>query len=170
MRQIIFHSVRSYALWGGTPLAGVFFTITSGNSFYTKHAADVISHPTFTIRPIALSTSTRTGYYVTRYGLAPGSAPDADPGARDPRIKLMKRSWFEGRRCLDVGCNEGDLTLALVRTFRPRQMVGVDIDGYLVQRARKVSFDFFRGFCFSRMFIFDHLTRDVTERSIDSIH
>lgn len=52
---------------------------------------------------------------------------------------MLQASWFEGKKCLDVGCNEGDLTLELVRRFRPRRMVGVDIDGYLVQRARIVS-------------------------------
>ena len=59
-----------------------------------------------------------------------------------------------------MGCNEGDLTLALVRTFRPRQMVGIDIDGYLVQRARKVSFEMFFFFAEYR---FEHLTGDVAE-------
>ncbi|CAN0243435.1 unnamed protein product [Scytosiphon promiscuus] len=49
----------------------------------------------------------------------------------------MRRSWFEGKKCLDVGCNEGFLTLALVRSFRPRRMVGVDIDSYLVRLARR---------------------------------
>lgn len=86
----------------------------------------------------------RAGYYTTRYGVAPGSVPDEALGARDPRINLLQRSWFEGKKCLDVGCNEGHLTLAIVRRFRPRRMVGVDIDGYLVQLARKVGQ--FRGF------------------------
>ncbi|CBJ29762.1 conserved unknown protein [Ectocarpus siliculosus] len=89
-----------------------------------------------------------TGYYNTRYGIdgsgasaAGGSSATAaappPAGARDPRVGLMRRSWFEGKKCLDVGCNEGHLTLALVRTFRPRRMVGLDIDSYLVRRARK---------------------------------
>ncbi|CAN0158793.1 unnamed protein product [Ectocarpus fasciculatus] len=89
------------------------------------------------------------GYYNTRYGIggsgssaAGASSTTAAPvpapvGARDPRVGLMRRSWFEGKKCLDVGCNEGHLTLALVRSFRPRRMVGVDIDSYLVRRARK---------------------------------
>lgn len=60
-------------------------------------------------------------------------------GARDPRLGLMRRSWFEGKKCLDVGCNEGHLTIAIVRSFRPRRMVGIDIDSYLVQLAKRVS-------------------------------
>lgn len=96
----------------------------------------------------------RAGYYGTRYGNAPtpatGSSTSAVPaapaaaepalvGARDPRLGLLRRSWFEGKKCLDVGCNEGHLTIAIVRSFRPRRMVGIDIDSYLVQLAKRVS-------------------------------
>lgn len=81
----------------------------------------------------------RAGYYKTRYGVAPDSSIEPARDPRDPRISLLQASWFEGKKCLDVGCNEGDLMLELVRRFRPRRMVGVDIDGYLVQRARMVS-------------------------------
>lgn len=81
----------------------------------------------------------RAGYYKTRYGVAPESSIEPGLAPRDPRITLLQASWFEGKKCLDVGCNEGDLMLELVRRFRPRRMVGVDIDGYLVQRARVVS-------------------------------
>lgn len=77
------------------------------------------------------------GYYATRYGLS--DRTDAS-GLQDPRLDLLRTEWFEGKRCLDVGCNEGDLTLALVLRFRPCRMVGLDIDGKLVDRARKVIF------------------------------
>eukprot|EP00903_Cladosiphon_okamuranus_P008670 g8309.t1 len=90
-----------------------------------------------------------TGYYATRYGNGPspsfgssasaahaGASP-ALVGARDARLGLMRRSWFEGKKCLDVGCNEGHLTIAIVRSFRPRRMVGIDIDSYLVQLAKR---------------------------------
>lgn len=92
----------------------------------------------------------RAGYYKTRYGQAPGSSVEPVLAPRDPRVNLLQASWFEGKKCLDVGCNEGDLTLELVRRFRPRRMVGVDIDGYLVQRARIVS----EGFSFMLVFLF----------------
>lgn len=77
------------------------------------------------------------GYYATRYGLSDRTEAS---GLRDPRLDLLRTEWFEGKRCLDVGCNEGDLTLALVLRFRPCRMVGLDIDGKLVDRARKVIF------------------------------
>eukprot|EP00752_Nemacystus_decipiens_P006706 g6029.t1 len=91
-----------------------------------------------------------TGYYGTRYGNDPtpatGSSANTYPaaaaapdlvGARDPRLKLLRRSWFEGKKCLDIGCNEGHLTIAIVRSFRPRRMIGIDIDNYLVHLAKR---------------------------------
>ena len=32
---------------------------------------------------------------------------------QDPRIVVMDKSWFEDRKVLDIGCNSGQLTLAL---------------------------------------------------------
>lgn len=87
-----------------------------------------------------IHSRSRAGYYFTRYGSEPASAGDNSlrPGDRDPRLNILQGSWFEGKKCLDVGCNEGNLTLAIVRRFRPRQMVGVDIDKDLVELARDV--------------------------------
>ena len=31
----------------------------------------------------------------------------------DPRLRLMRAEWFRGRHVLDVGCNEGLVTLAV---------------------------------------------------------
>lgn len=36
----------------------------------------------------------------------------------DPRMKLFQREWFEGKHVLDIGCNSGELTIELARTFR----------------------------------------------------
>ncbi|KAL4431013.1 hypothetical protein ABPG75_006269 [Micractinium tetrahymenae] len=55
----------------------------------------------------------------------------------DPRLAAFERKWFARRRCLDVGCNEGVVTLALVQRFCPRSMLGVDIDGVLVAKANR---------------------------------
>ncbi len=49
--------------------------------------------------------------------------------------QVFERGWFAGRRCLDVGCNEGVLTLTLVRKFGTRSMLGIDIDEHLVKLA-----------------------------------
>lgn len=48
---------------------------------------------------------------------------------------MFERRWFARRRCLDVGCNEGLLTLALATRFGPRSMLGVDIDSGLIGKA-----------------------------------
>ena len=35
--------------------------------------------------------------------------------ADDPRLALMRREWFAGRKILDIGCNTGALTAAIAR-------------------------------------------------------
>lgn len=54
---------------------------------------------------------------------------------RPTSSQVFERRWFARRRCLDVGCNEGLLTLALATRFSPRSMLGVDIDSGLVGKA-----------------------------------
>lgn len=58
-----------------------------------------------------------------------------DQRPEDPRLAVFERRWFARRRCLDVGCNEGLITLALVARYHPRSMLGVDIDSALVAKA-----------------------------------
>jgi 7SK snRNA methylphosphate capping enzyme len=55
--------------------------------------------------------------------------------SEDPRLALLERSWFTGKRCMDVGCNEGLVTLGIAMKFGSRSMVGVDIDEHLIKRA-----------------------------------
>ncbi|XP_063965613.1 probable RNA methyltransferase Y17G7B.18 [Lytechinus pictus] len=59
------------------------------------------------------------------------------PNSDDNRIDLFKREWFEGKKCLDIGCNSGHVTLAVAKLFDPSSIVGVDIDGNLIGVARK---------------------------------
>jgi 7SK snRNA methylphosphate capping enzyme len=40
---------------------------------------------------------------------------------------------FEGKRCLDIGCNAGELTVTIARRYAPQHILGVDIDGSLVR-------------------------------------
>jgi len=54
---------------------------------------------------------------------------------KDKRVDKMRPEWFENKHCLDIGCNEGALTLSLVTRFRPRSMLGVDIDYDLIGKA-----------------------------------
>ncbi|KAK2886037.1 hypothetical protein Q8A67_016874 [Cirrhinus molitorella] len=55
----------------------------------------------------------------------------------DPRLAAFKPEWFRGKKVLDVGCNTGHVTLAVARHWSPERILGVDIDGALVQVARQ---------------------------------
>lgn len=57
--------------------------------------------------------------------------------SEDPRIRLLRREWFEGKDVLDLGCNSGHLTLFIAKMLRPARILGLDIDGGLVHAARK---------------------------------
>lgn len=71
------------------------------------------------------------GNYNRYYGYRNGG------GQEDPRLKAMKAEWFRGRDVLDIGCNVGHLTLSLARDFKPRKVIGLDIDGGLIRAARR---------------------------------
>ncbi|KAL3148854.1 hypothetical protein ABBQ32_001728 [Trebouxia sp. C0010 RCD-2024] len=70
------------------------------------------------------------GNYNRYYGYRLGAALD-----EDPRVQVLDRRWFHGKRCLDIGCNEGVVTLAAVHRFAPLSMLGVDIDSELIKAA-----------------------------------
>ena len=64
--------------------------------------------------------------------------------------QVFERRWFARRRCLDVGCNEGLLTLALAARFGPRSMLGVDIDSGLIGKACRFAKPYSLGECVCR--------------------
>ncbi|DBA74259.1 TPA: hypothetical protein ACH3X1_011044 [Trebouxia sp. C0004] len=70
------------------------------------------------------------GNYNRYYGYRLGSEVE-----EDPRLQVLDRRWFHGKRCLDIGCNEGVITLAAVQRFAPLSMLGVDIDEGLIKTA-----------------------------------
>ncbi|KAI3910222.1 hypothetical protein MKW92_053109 [Papaver armeniacum] len=53
----------------------------------------------------------------------------------DPRLMVLKKEWFEDKDCLDIGCNQGLITIEIAKTFRCRSILGVDIDASLVESA-----------------------------------
>lgn len=53
----------------------------------------------------------------------------------DDRLQFLKSEWFQGRRCLDVGCNEGALTALIAERFEPSHILGVDRDKVLIDAA-----------------------------------
>lgn len=50
------------------------------------------------------------GNYRNYYGYRVGQDLD-----EDPRLKVLKREWFEGKDCLDIGCNSGLITIAIAK-------------------------------------------------------
>ncbi|KAK9071970.1 hypothetical protein SSX86_008401 [Deinandra increscens subsp. villosa] len=53
----------------------------------------------------------------------------------DPRIKVMRKEWFEGKSCLDIGCNSGLITITIAKKFGCQKIVGLDIDSSRVEEA-----------------------------------
>lgn len=70
------------------------------------------------------------GNYHRYYGYRLGQAFN-----QDPRLTCLDKTWFSGKRCLDIGCNEGLVTMAISMRFGSKSMVGIDIDEHLIRRA-----------------------------------
>lgn len=71
------------------------------------------------------------GNYNRYYGYRNPKVPD------DPRLKLFHREWFQDKTVLDIGCNIGNITLELARSFSPKHVLGIDIDSSLIRAANK---------------------------------
>ncbi|CEG49837.1 loc100151157 protein [Plasmopara halstedii] len=54
----------------------------------------------------------------------------------DPRLAALTKIWFESKRGLDIGCNSGELTIAIAKHLAPSYLLGVDVDPQLISRAR----------------------------------
>ncbi|KNC84919.1 hypothetical protein SARC_02873 [Sphaeroforma arctica JP610] len=54
----------------------------------------------------------------------------------DPRILAMQRRWFADKDVLDIGCNVGNVSLAIAQDFKAKSVVGIDIDETLIRRAK----------------------------------
>lgn len=70
------------------------------------------------------------GNYKNYYGYRVGQDLD-----EDPRLKVMKREWLEGKDCLDIGCNSGLITITIAKKFGCRSILGIDIDGARIEDA-----------------------------------
>ncbi|KAI6679519.1 hypothetical protein NL676_033400 [Syzygium grande] len=53
----------------------------------------------------------------------------------DPRLKVLKEEWFEGKDCLDIGCNNGLVTIHVAKKFCCRSILGIDIDSNRIEDA-----------------------------------
>eukprot|EP00850_Spirogloea_muscicola_P014194 SM000100S09421 [mRNA] locus=s100:281308:284866:- [translate_table: standard] len=54
----------------------------------------------------------------------------------DPRVDFVRSEWVTAKACLDIGCNVGALTMAIAERLEAASMLGIDIDHWLVSRAR----------------------------------
>lgn len=54
----------------------------------------------------------------------------------DCRLDSWNKEWFDGKDCLDIGCNVGFLTIEVAKKFNPHKIIGIDIDGSLIDKAR----------------------------------
>ncbi|XP_057501302.1 probable RNA methyltransferase At5g51130 [Actinidia eriantha] len=70
------------------------------------------------------------GNYKNYYGYRVGQDLE-----EDPRLTVLKNEWFESKDCLDIGCNNGTITVAIAKKFGCRSILGVDIDGDRVEEA-----------------------------------
>jgi 7SK snRNA methylphosphate capping enzyme len=54
----------------------------------------------------------------------------------DHRLLTLNPSWFNGKRVLDIGCNDGTFTLQLHTFYTPAYIKGLDIDPSLIRKAK----------------------------------
>jgi len=90
-----------------------------------------------------------SNYYSYRYAGIKGSLEIGV--AADPRIRVLKSAvgaanCLAGGSLIDIGSNSGEFTLAVAKLFRCRKVIGLEIDGKLVQeaelhRSQAVGFD-----------------------------
>ena len=54
---------------------------------------------------------------------------------QDSRLQILNKDYFLNKDCLDIGCNDGSLTIMLAIKYFPKNILGVDIDFRLVNKA-----------------------------------
>ncbi|KAK6248574.1 hypothetical protein QUC31_020139 [Theobroma cacao] len=72
------------------------------------------------------------GNYKNYYGYRIGPGHEVK---EDPRIKVLKKEWFEGKDCLDIGCNSGVITIHIAKEYNCHSILGLDIDSGLIEDA-----------------------------------
>lgn len=78
---------------------------------------------------ISFSNGNYRNYYFKRLG----------SNQLDIRVELMKLypEYFRHKTVLDIGCNSGFVTISIAKHLCPLSVLGIDIDGHLIEQARK---------------------------------
>ncbi|ORZ13951.1 Bicoid-interacting protein 3-domain-containing protein [Absidia repens] len=58
-----------------------------------------------------------------------------DSTHQDTRLALLDNSLFMDKIVLDIGCNSGNVTIAIGQNCKPKEILGVDIDEHLIVKA-----------------------------------
>ncbi|KAK1943995.1 putative RNA methyltransferase At5g51130 [Phytophthora citrophthora] len=77
----------------------------------------------------------RVGNFRSYYTYRLGQKHQGELGD-DPRLAALDKTWFEGKRGLDIGCNSGEFTITIAKKLEPSYLLGVDVDPQLISRAR----------------------------------
>ena len=56
----------------------------------------------------------------------------------------ISSTWFKDKVCLDIGCNIGTLTMRIAQEFKPKMIIGIDIDHKLIRAGLQNSKQFMR--------------------------
>ncbi|KAL3658600.1 hypothetical protein V7S43_016484 [Phytophthora oleae] len=80
-------------------------------------------------------TQQRVGNFRSYYTYRLGQKHQGELGD-DPRFTALDKSWFEGKRGVDIGCNSGEFTITIAKKLAPSYLLGVDVDPQLISRAR----------------------------------
>ncbi|CAG8596213.1 10403_t:CDS:2, partial [Acaulospora colombiana] len=128
-------------------LAAVFLTAMEGVHIpeaILKSPRDVLEvpHPTSSggLSPLSLlSPLVRTDFSRWKHQgiLFMATITRMNPRRADPRLLLLPPDTFKGKRVLDIGCNEGWVTIDIAQRFSPAKIIGVDIDASLIGGAWK---------------------------------
>lgn len=75
----------------------------------------------------------RYGNYENYYHKRYGQSTDIDI-----RIRMLQpyQDYFTDKKVLDIGCNCGEFSIELAKTFHIKSLLGIDIDGHLIEKAR----------------------------------
>jgi 7SK snRNA methylphosphate capping enzyme len=64
----------------------------------------------------------------------------------------ISSTWFKDKICLDIGCNIGTLTMRLAQEYKPKMIIGIDIDYKLIKAALQNSKQFMRNSICSKFY------------------